>query len=80
MIYSALTPDLMQTRLLALRVSVFMTTGVIPSPEDLVLFSTLKCDGCRTTLDPAETPNFSGWTTSGDLMHGFVDHCPDCSA
>jgi len=48
-------------------------------PEDFL--ACISCDGCDLTLDlRAGTPDLSGWTTSGDLRNGFVDHCPGCSA
>lgn len=75
-----LTSELMRERLDFLRARVEAEHG----PSELI-FETGYCDGCRRPLifDPSDPGSLeravAGWTTSGDLEHGFVDHCPECT-
>lgn len=80
MIFQPLTGLVLELRIRSLRASILLTTGMAPSPEDVILYSRLICDECGVTLDALKRPELDGWTTNGDLTRGFTDRCRDCSA
>jgi hypothetical protein len=70
----ALTPELMRERTAALFERVIAENG----PVEEVIFEIVQCNGCGTIHNLLTGPPV-GWTTSGDLDHGFNDLCRSCS-
>lgn len=71
---AALTPELLHARIELLRERCAEVAG----PIEAELFSRLGCDRCGVTVDLLDGHPI-GWTSNGDLEHGFTDLCPACS-
>jgi hypothetical protein len=70
-----LTHDLLLTRTAVLLVSLTERS----TPPRALIMSRIACDGCGAVVNLRHAPWPQGWTTEGDLAHGFDDRCEECS-
>jgi hypothetical protein len=69
-----LTAELLAKRLIVLSYRAEQTAG----PVEDVLWHSLICDGCRRVVRTDREPFPRDWMTSGDVVGGFRDYCPEC--
>lgn len=71
-----LTPQLLRAR----TVAIFEKVSAEHGPVEEIVFEVLTCDGCGTEVHLLRDGYPLGWTTVGDLGHGWFDLCAVCSA
>lgn len=80
---AALTPELLYSRTYAELERIDTSAKALGwrDPDDQeILLQRIVCDRCGTIVDLLVEPFPIGWTTVGDLEHGFTDLCRGCSS
>jgi hypothetical protein len=70
-----LTPILLRARLSA----IFERVAAEHGPVEDVVWELIRCDRCGRIHHLVFDGFPEGWTTSGDVEHGFTDLCRACS-
>jgi hypothetical protein len=70
-----LTPRLLRERTAAIYERVMAEHGSVEE----VIFEIVRCDDCGVTQHLLTQGYPMGWTTEGDLEHGWTDRCHSCS-